>query len=465
MRAIFSFFLILAITTLCAQAPQLINYQAVVRNVNGQPVINGAVVALRFIIHDGSETGNVVFTEIQTDTANQFGLVSVKIGAINSLGVVNWSSGVKYLEVELDPTGGNNFTNMGTSQLLSVPYALFSGNSTAGPIGATGLQGTTGATGVAGQPGLSGVTGPTGAAGLTGAMGPTGQQGTPGVTGQQGIIGYTGPTGTTGVTGLDGATGSNGPQGIQGNTGPVGNAGADGNTGATGETGITGLTGNVGPNGLTGNNGAMGITGPTGNDGIDGITGATGADGASGTDGIGATGPTGTGAFSHYIGQLWGGGIVVSVWIDGGGVEHGLIASLTDIADSVPWSNVTTNAIGANAQDWSNGIGNTASIFWQFGQTSSAALLCINYSGGGYNDWYLPAIWELQQCYSAAMIVNNIIGNANGFKFRLSGIAEDFYWSSTEFNSTEAVIRDFGSGTDNPARKYSGYKVRAVRRY
>jgi hypothetical protein len=58
-----------------AQAPQLINYQAVVRGSNGQPVAGGTPVSLLFTIHDGSATGPLVFTETDNDTTNQFGLV------------------------------------------------------------------------------------------------------------------------------------------------------------------------------------------------------------------------------------------------------------------------------------------------------------------------------------------------------------------------------------------------------
>ena len=156
-------FILFSFATLLAQAPLLINYQAIVRGATGQPVNAGTVVALRFTIHDGSPTDTAVFIETQHDTTNQFGLVNTHIGTSNNLAIVNWSTGNKYLEVELDPAGGNNFTNMGTSQLTSVPYALFAANSQPGP------QGVTGATGANGGVGPTGLTGPTGA----GVAGPT----------------------------------------------------------------------------------------------------------------------------------------------------------------------------------------------------------------------------------------------------------------------------------------------------
>ena len=68
-----------------AQAPQQINYQAVVRNNTGSPVTSGTPVSLRFTIHDLTQNSNPVFTETINDTANQFGLVTTQIGSIVSL--------------------------------------------------------------------------------------------------------------------------------------------------------------------------------------------------------------------------------------------------------------------------------------------------------------------------------------------------------------------------------------------
>jgi hypothetical protein len=134
-----------------AQAPEGINYQAVVRDASGQPLAASTKVSLKFTIHDGSASGSPVFTEIDSARTNQFGLVTLVIGNVSSLTAVNWGSGAKFLQVELDPSGGSNFTDMGTSQMMSVPYALFSGNAINGATGATGSQGPTGNSG---QPGF-----------------------------------------------------------------------------------------------------------------------------------------------------------------------------------------------------------------------------------------------------------------------------------------------------------------------
>lgn len=237
--------LFLSATLAIAQTPpQKLNYQSVVRDASGNPLSSGTPVSLRFSIHDLTVGGTVVFTETQNTTTNQFGLVNLQIGSVSSLTSVNWGNGDKYLQVELQVNGAGPYTNMGTSQLLSVPYALYAGNGGGGATGATGptgvgtagATGPTGPTGVAGGAGTPGVTGPTGA-GATGATGPTGSGG--------GATGPTGPTGANGATGSGGgATGPTGPTGSNGATG-VGTTGATG-TGATGATGPTGPTGSGG---------------------------------------------------------------------------------------------------------------------------------------------------------------------------------------------------------------------------
>jgi hypothetical protein len=187
------------------------NYQAVVRTTNGQPVAGGTVVGLKFTIHDTATNGMTVFTETQLDTANAFGLVVTQIGRTGNLALVNWSSGAKYLQVQADLNNTGTFVDMGTSQLISVPYALFAANSSQGPQGPTGVQGPMGPTGASGSGG--GATGATGQAGVTGSTGVTGQQGSTGATGSTGTQGLQGPTGI-GVTGSTGNNGATGPTGV-----------------------------------------------------------------------------------------------------------------------------------------------------------------------------------------------------------------------------------------------------------
>ncbi len=174
-----------------SQLPQQLNYQAVVRNASGNPLSNGNVVGLQFQIHDSTANGPVIYHETSQAATNQFGLITYPIGSHASLAAIAWGVGQKWLQVLIDPNGGTNYTDMGTTQLLSVPYAMFSGNGTPGAAGPTGLQGIQGATGNNGTNGATGATGPTGI-GVMGATGPSGV----GATGATGATGtFTGPAG------------------------------------------------------------------------------------------------------------------------------------------------------------------------------------------------------------------------------------------------------------------------------
>ena len=169
-----------------------------------------------------------------------------------------------------------------------------------------------------------------------------------------------------------------------------------------------------------------------------------------------------TSSSAHYIGELYGGGVIVSVWKKDG-IEHGLIASLLDLnsGNKISWSNQNTTLIGTSEQSFSDGNSNTTAIVSQAGHTTSAAKLCDIYSSGGYSDWYLPSLWELKECFNATFIVNEILGSTNGFK-------ADSYWSSTEGEfGGEAWGFDFQIGAATWYDKSKGlqYKVRAVRKF
>lgn len=112
---------------LMAQAPQKMSYQAVVRNSSNGLVQNGSI-GMRISILQGSASGTAVYVETQTPTTNNNGLASVTIGSgtvvSGDMSTIDWSTGDYFLQTETDPTGGTNYTVTGTSQLLSVPYAL-----------------------------------------------------------------------------------------------------------------------------------------------------------------------------------------------------------------------------------------------------------------------------------------------------------------------------------------------------
>lgn len=118
-------------TLLHAQTPQAIPYQAVARNATGSLITNQNV-GLRFSIRNLSAGGAIVYQETQLQSTNDFGLFTANIGqGTVTSGVFNgidWGGGSKFLQVEIDTAGGTSYTDMGTQQLLSVPYALNAGN-------------------------------------------------------------------------------------------------------------------------------------------------------------------------------------------------------------------------------------------------------------------------------------------------------------------------------------------------
>lgn len=115
-----------------AQAPQAIPYQAIARNSAGDPLISQTI-SLRLSIRDLSAAGTILYQESHTSTTTPLGLFVTQIGQgtplLGTFSAINWAVGSKFLQVEMDITGGTNYTDMGSSQLMSVPYALHAGSS------------------------------------------------------------------------------------------------------------------------------------------------------------------------------------------------------------------------------------------------------------------------------------------------------------------------------------------------
>lgn len=209
-----------------AQPPQAMNYQAIARNADGS-IVAGQSISVRFSIVDGSTAGTVLYQETHQATTNISGLFTLSIGkgraVSGGFAAVDWSSGAKFLKVEIAPGGGTNYQLQGTTQLLSVPYALYAEKSNApGPQGPAGAAGPAGPQG---PPGTQGTQGPIGPAGATGPQGLTGATGTTGATGATGITGLTGPVGPAGVQGIRGADGKTI---LNGTINPVAADGVDG---------------------------------------------------------------------------------------------------------------------------------------------------------------------------------------------------------------------------------------------
>jgi len=293
---------VLLTSTVWAQNPQKMSYQAVISDAAGHLVTTQ--VGMQISILQGSDVGTVVYSETQTPTPNANGLVTIEIGNGNpvTFATIDWSAGPYFIKTETDPAGGTDYSLTGTSQLLSVPFALYT--KTAG---------------------------------------------------------------------------------------------------------------------------------------------------------------------GHYVGEFYGGGIIVAV-SKTEGVEHGLIASLTNLGPDPgsPWCDYITTLIGTTAQSLTDGQANTNAIIAQSSGFACAAKLCDDYTitdgTGTYSDWYLPSIRELKECYTAKFAVTNILGIINGFLF-------DNYWSSTENmdnvdGEKTSYFIGFHIGILNPGgHKGHLLRVRAVRKF
>jgi hypothetical protein len=376
------------------QAPEGFKYQAVVRDA-GNIILNNQAVGMRMTIQQGAIGGTTVYSETFSTTTNAYGLVNLEIGngtvVTGTFATIDWANGPYFMETAVDVTGGTSYSVMGTSQLMSVPYALYaktSGSSTPGPQGPQGIQG------------------------LTGPAGADGVDGTDGVDGAQGLQGIQGPTGATGPIGPQGPAGADGAQG------PAGPAGADGQGGVT-----------------------------TAGSGIN----VTGAGTLASPYVVSTTSPCGL-----AIGQTYQGGIIF--YLDASGC-HGLISASTNQSTSALWTNgsyMDTRAYGSGLFE---GKYNTGLInAWQGGFTSAAAI-CRDLSLGGYFDWYLPSIEELNKMYQ-----NIGQGDALGLG-NVGGFASSYYWSSTEENSTGAWYQNFFNGFQFFTSKSNVLYVRAVRAF
>jgi uncharacterized protein (TIGR02145 family) len=140
MKKIFLFFLCHASVATFAQSPQGIPYQAIARNASGVAIANTAV-KVRFSIRDSIATGAIKYQETHNPTTSALGLFSVNVGmgtiVTGTFSGINWGKNAKFLQVELNITGGATYTDLGTTQMMSVPYALYAGSVFGFPTGGT----------------------------------------------------------------------------------------------------------------------------------------------------------------------------------------------------------------------------------------------------------------------------------------------------------------------------------------
>ncbi len=148
--------ILFSISICFSQVPQGINYQGVARDNSGN-ILPNQLTGLRISLHSGSGNGPTVYQETHAATTNNFGLFNIQIGGgivvSGTFNTISWGTSTWFVQVEMDATGGTNYQDMGASQLLSVPYALYaetSSSTLSGAQGPTGPQGPQGLAGVSG---------------------------------------------------------------------------------------------------------------------------------------------------------------------------------------------------------------------------------------------------------------------------------------------------------------------------
>ncbi len=121
-------FVVLGVIAAYSQVPEKINYQAVIRNSTGELVASQNV-GIKISILNETSTGSVIYSEEHTAATNAYGQVAIEIGAgtnpSSDFSAIDWSTSDKFLKLEVDIAGGTSYIPIGTSQMLSVPYALF----------------------------------------------------------------------------------------------------------------------------------------------------------------------------------------------------------------------------------------------------------------------------------------------------------------------------------------------------
>ncbi len=151
------------------------------------------------------------------------------------------------------------------------------------------------------------------------------------------------------------------------------------------------------------------------------------------------------------IGDQQSGGIVF--YIDGTG-EHGLVAAMEDLGQ-FEWGCYQESVDGADGMTIGTGYQNTLDIVAGCSETPIAASEALAYESGGYSDWYLPSIEELELMY------NTIGQGADNY----GGFEDYYYWSSSEFSSYGAWRVHFYNGYSLNYGKYSTYRVRVIRAF
>jgi hypothetical protein len=508
-----------------AQAPEKMSYQAILRD-GSNTLLTNQEVGMQISILQTTITGTAVYTETQTATTNINGLVSIEIGSgtsSNNFSAIDWSAGPYFIKTATDPTGGTSYTITGTSQLMSVPFAMYaktSGSSTPGPQGEPGAQGTNG------TPGIQGETGTAGADGTNGEKGDTGDQGAQGIQGTQGAAGLT--TAVNAIAQIDGnitLTTTNIPEGdnkyyteaavsantaVAANTAKVGytevlvsaNTAVVANTAKVGYTDAlvsanTAVTANTDKVGITAQQ-SDAITTNTDKVGYTEALVSANADVVLNKSKVGQAAGTTSGDMQYWNGTTWVviattsnegaalqliGGIPTWVggtppppatvgdlrasgivfWVDPTDNTHGLVCALEDYQSYVDWGCDGTDLPSVPNFAWNSGNPVGAGVEIGDGEPNTTGMLadCPSASAALAARSYGPE-WFLPSVNELNEIyINKATLEAVSGVVAFSGA----YWSSTEFDFDNAWSQGFDNGNQYNVTKNFTINVRAVRAF
>ncbi len=390
-----------------AQSPEKMSYQAVIRD-NNNALVTNKNVGMQISILQGSIDGLAVYVENQTPSTNDNGLVSIEIGAgtfvSGTFSSIEWANGPYFIKTEIDVEGGVNYSIVGTSQLLSVPYALHAKTAETF-VGSITESDPVFEASVASEIDEDDIEYWNNKLDSYTESDPVFDASVASEIDEDDIANWNNK--------LDSYT----------ETDPVFEASVASDID---EDDIEYW--NNKQNKLTAGNKII----------IE-------------DDVISVDGPA-----PLALGDSYQGGIIY--WLDETG-QHGLIVSTEDQSDGIQWRNSVHRYTGAKGNGLYAGKMNTALIIAaqldDVEDADFAAKLCAEYSvtfkGITYGDWYLPSIYELDLLYA--------------FKAQGGIEIEGIYWSSTEHNKSNARYKNLFSGGGMDIPKSTTYKVRAIRSF